>query len=122
MAGIGIAPHTPEPPLTTLVASLASASFWPAYFAATSLNAGPTSLFATAWQAMQFLALARSAFAIADCAAKADTATIPNIRNRFIVFSIVTTFILTPFHNAGMIARVDGPHNIIPGIGVSFVR
>ena len=37
LAGIGTAPQTPEPPFITLVVSLATASAWPAYLAATSL-------------------------------------------------------------------------------------
>src|SRR5450830_592792 len=37
LAGIGTAPQEPLPPFKTLATSLSSASFWPAYLAATSL-------------------------------------------------------------------------------------
>ena len=37
LAGIGTGPQTPEPPLMIFCASLSTASFWPAYLAATSL-------------------------------------------------------------------------------------
>src|SRR5690349_17332233 len=49
---IGTCPHTPAPPFRTFSASLASTSC-PLYFAATSLNAGPTTLWSTAWHAVQ---------------------------------------------------------------------
>jgi len=55
---MGMGPQTPLPPLTILAASLFTASPWPAYLLATSLYDGPTSFFSTAWQAMQFLAVA----------------------------------------------------------------
>src|SRR5450830_179333 len=87
LAGIGIAPQVPEPPFMTFATSLLSASFWPAYLAATSLNAGPTNFVLTAWQAMQFFAFARSGLAIAICDVNADTATTATNMERFIVFS-----------------------------------
>ncbi len=37
LAGIGTGPQTPEPPFLTLCTSFSTASFWPAYLAATSL-------------------------------------------------------------------------------------
>ena len=37
LAGIGTSPKAPDPPLTIFAASLSTASFWPAYFSATSL-------------------------------------------------------------------------------------
>ena len=48
LAGMGTGPHTPEPPLMILAASLSTASFWPAYLAATSLYEGPTSFLSVA--------------------------------------------------------------------------
>jgi hypothetical protein len=77
---------------------------------------------ATAWQAMQFFALARSAFAIADCVAKAEMATIPTIRILFIVFSIETPIILPLSYNVSMITKVDVVKNLADGIALSFVR
>src|SRR5688500_12591462 len=82
-AGIGMAPKEPEPPLMTLAASLSSMPFWPAYFDATSLNEGPTSFVCTAWQAMQFLALAMSALANA----------LPETRTDAAASTIITCFI-----------------------------
>src|SRR4030067_290340 len=42
LAGIGIAPHTPPPPLIIFGTSLAFAPASPLYFLATSAQAGPT--------------------------------------------------------------------------------
>lgn len=65
LAGMAIGPQTPPPPFMILVANLSAASFCPAYLLATSLRAGPTTFFSTAWHAKQFLevASARSAMA-----------------------------------------------------------
>jgi len=63
LAGMGIAPHTPAPPFWILVASMSAALASPAYFLAMSLYDGPTSFLSTAWQAVQFLALARASSA-----------------------------------------------------------
>ena len=83
LAGIGTGPQTPEPPLMILAASMSAASFCLAYLAATSLKDGPTTFLSTAWQAMQFLAVAKAWSAKAGVervkAAKAV------IRNCFIV-------------------------------------
>src|SRR5215510_9234627 len=57
--GMGIAPQAPLPPLLIFCASFAGAVASPAYLAATSLKAGPTSCLSTVWQAAQ-LYLARS--------------------------------------------------------------
>src|SRR5205085_7226256 len=73
-AGIGTGPHTPEPPFMILTARRSAASFWPAYLAATSLYAGPTSFLSMAWQAMQFLAVARAWSARAGAETAANTA------------------------------------------------
>src|SRR6218665_3498303 len=51
LAGIGTGPQTPELPWVILMARLSTASFWPAYLAATPLYAGPTSFSSTVWQA-----------------------------------------------------------------------
>src|SRR5439155_25519502 len=53
LGGIGIGPHTPEPPPLTFCVSLASADESPLYLAATSINAGPTIFLSTPWQAEQ---------------------------------------------------------------------
>ena len=62
-----------------LLASVASASFWPAYFFATSLYEGPTSFLSTAWQAMQAFFLAKSALAKAGADIRAEMATAAKI-------------------------------------------
>ena len=49
---IGISPQTPDPPFFTFSTSAASTSL-PWYLAATSLKAGPTTLWSTAWHAVQ---------------------------------------------------------------------
>ncbi len=54
--GIGTCPHLPLPPLRMLCITLAAASLLPAYFAATSWKAGPTTFLSTAWQAVHWLA------------------------------------------------------------------
>src|SRR5687768_4351356 len=74
LAGMGTGPQTPEPPFWILAASLSTASFWPAYLAATSLYDGPTSFLSAAWQAMQFLAVASAWSASAGPAATNATA------------------------------------------------
>src|SRR5262249_23601358 len=51
--GIGIVPQVPLPPLLTFCASFAGAEASPAYLAATSLYAGPTSFLSTVWQPWQ---------------------------------------------------------------------
>ncbi len=55
--GIGIAPHTPAPPLRTTFSRCACASGLPLYFAAMSRYAGPTTLRSTWWQLAQAFAL-----------------------------------------------------------------
>src|SRR5690606_16781795 len=73
-AGIGIWPQTPTPPSRTFFVRYSTASLRPAYFAATSLYEGPISFLSTAWHAVQFLALARSALADAPPQATRPTA------------------------------------------------
>src|SRR6218665_1129459 len=68
-------PHTPPPPLITLVASWASTPFLPAYFLAMSLKAGPMTFLSTVWQARQALLWASSWLACAGRLSVADTAT-----------------------------------------------
>lgn len=51
--------------MSTFWVSLSTASFWPAYLAAMSLNAGPTTFFCTVWQLMQFFFWASSGLASA---------------------------------------------------------
>ena len=48
--GIGVSPHLPVPPFQMLCTSAAAALASPAYLAAISRRAGPTSLVAAAWQ------------------------------------------------------------------------
>jgi hypothetical protein len=62
VAGIGIIilGKEPEPPLRTFFSSLACACLSPAYFAATSFNAGPTTFMSTLWHELQPLLLKRA--------------------------------------------------------------
>jgi hypothetical protein len=66
-------PHTPAPPCITLATSLAGAVLSVTYLAATSLKVGPTSFLSTAWQDMQFLAVAKAWLACAS-GVKSDAA------------------------------------------------
>jgi hypothetical protein len=71
LAGMGTGPQTPPPPLMILPASLSAAPLSLAYLAAMSLNDGPTTFLSTAWQAMQFLELAKAGSAKAGVLARA---------------------------------------------------
>src|SRR3989338_895867 len=57
VAGIGMVPNAPEPPLRTFFSSFACASLSTAYLRAISFSAGPTDFLSVAWQAWQLLAL-----------------------------------------------------------------
>src|SRR5574340_782848 len=59
VAGMGIWPKAPAPPLRTLVSSLAWAPLSPAYLAAISFKEGPTDFPAIAWHAPQLFCLNR---------------------------------------------------------------
>jgi hypothetical protein len=99
LAGIGTAPHTPLPPFNTFCVNLFSASFCPAYFAATSLKAGPTTLFEIEWQVIQFFALANSS-GLANAAFAVTM--LPNAKHtnkeRFINFSKEFLLIVARFN------------------------
>src|SRR3990167_8041054 len=69
LAGIGIGPQAPWVPFLMRPASSAAAPSVPAYLAATSFSAGPTSFMSTLWQAAQGLLL-NSASAAAGAAAR----------------------------------------------------
>lgn len=63
--GMGILGKEPEPPLRTFFSSVACAFLSPAYFAATSFNAGPTTFLSTLWHELQpaFLKIASTSSA-----------------------------------------------------------
>ena len=48
LAGMGTAPHTPEPPLTILAANGSTADLSDLYLSATFLKLGPTNFLSTA--------------------------------------------------------------------------
>src|SRR5690606_14086275 len=74
--------QVPLPPFVTFSASLASMPFWPLYFLATSLKAGPTILLSMPWQAMQAFLAARAGSAMAGEAATSARVTAASIEDR----------------------------------------
>src|SRR3546814_5981 len=84
--GIGIGPHTPWLPFLMWPASRSAAPSCPAYLAATSLKAGPTSLASMLWHAAQGLLLnsASPSCASAGCRVSAPPRASIGIRIFFI--------------------------------------
>src|SRR5262249_20915217 len=83
-------------PFLTLSRSIAPASFCPLYFAAISLNPGPTSFLSIEWQAMHAFLLASSSATFESAAGNpvADAypaAAVSAIKIRFIVASLTSS-------------------------------
>src|SRR5690349_5838450 len=91
--GMGIWPHTPEPPSLTFFSSAAWAFLSARYLAATSTYAGPTIFLSTAWQAAQpsfFINASAWALSSAAWAGAATSAAAASVRNAsFMVRSIL---------------------------------
>src|SRR5690606_41113061 len=87
-AGIGIGPQLPCVPFLICPARVSTAPATPAFLAATSLSAGPTSLVSMEWQAAQGLLLNSSSasWAMAGCALSAAVSTNSDNREFLMMF------------------------------------
>jgi hypothetical protein len=85
---MGTLPHTPLPPLDTLVISLASAPATPLYFLDTSIQDGPTIFLSIEWQAMQPFFFAKGGMSVANA--------LPAIINPAAAILTIIGFMISP--------------------------